>query len=98
MAFIDTIPDSEISADVQAMYERQKSFWGFVPNYARVFCYRPEIMWSVGAAAGRHQEQHGQTALRADHLRRGAYAAQHAVLAGAWQGVDAVLFAVKTSS
>ena len=26
------------------MYERQKSFWGFVPNYARVFCYRPEIM------------------------------------------------------
>ena len=45
MAFIDTIPDSEISAEVQAMYERQKSFWGFVPNYAKVFCYRPELMW-----------------------------------------------------
>ncbi len=44
MAFIDTIPDSEINADVRAMYERQQSFWGFVPNYARVFCYRPEIM------------------------------------------------------
>ena len=26
------------------MYERQETFWGFVPNYARVFCYRPEIM------------------------------------------------------
>jgi uncharacterized peroxidase-related enzyme len=44
MAFIDTIPDSDISADVRAMYDRQQSFWGFVPNYARVFCHRPEIM------------------------------------------------------
>jgi uncharacterized peroxidase-related enzyme len=44
MAFIDTIPDAEIDDEVRAMYERQASFWGFVPNYARVFCYRPEIM------------------------------------------------------
>ena len=28
MAFIDTIPDSEINADVRAMYERQQSFRG----------------------------------------------------------------------
>ena len=44
MPFINVIPDSEISPEVQAMYERQKSFWGFVPNYAKVFCWRPEIM------------------------------------------------------
>jgi len=44
MPFIDTIPDTEISAEVRAMYDRQQSFWGFVPNYARVFCWRPEIM------------------------------------------------------
>lgn len=44
MAFINSIPDSEINADVQAMYARQQSFWGFVPNYARVFSHRPEIM------------------------------------------------------
>lgn len=44
MAFIDTIPDAEIDDEVRAMYERQASFWGFVPNYAKVFCYRPEIM------------------------------------------------------
>jgi len=44
MAFIETIPDSEISDEVRAMYARQESFWGFVPNYARVFCYRPELM------------------------------------------------------
>ncbi|HEY4368861.1 MAG TPA: hypothetical protein VGN07_16620 [Steroidobacteraceae bacterium] len=44
MPFIDTIPDSDIDADVRAMYERQRAHWGFVPNYAKVFCYRPEIM------------------------------------------------------
>jgi uncharacterized peroxidase-related enzyme len=44
MPFIDTIPEAEIGDDVRAMYERQQSFWGFVPNYAKVFCWRPEIM------------------------------------------------------
>jgi uncharacterized peroxidase-related enzyme len=44
MAFIDTIPDAEIDDQVRAMYERQASFWGVVPNYAKAFCYRPEIM------------------------------------------------------
>ena len=44
MAFIDTIPDAEVDDQVRAMYERQATFWGFVPNYAKVFCYRPEIM------------------------------------------------------
>lgn len=44
MPFIDTIPESEIGDDVRAMYERQQSFWGFVPNYAKVFCWRPELM------------------------------------------------------
>ena len=44
MSFIETIPDAEIDAEVRAMYERQQSFWGFVPNYAKVFCYRPELM------------------------------------------------------
>ena len=44
MAFIDTIPDNEISDEVRAMYDRQATFWGFVPNYARVFSWRPELM------------------------------------------------------
>ena len=44
MPYIDVIPDTDINADVRAMYDRQQSFWGFVPNYARVFCWRPEIM------------------------------------------------------
>jgi uncharacterized peroxidase-related enzyme len=26
------------------MYERQQTAWGFVPNYAKAFCHRPEVM------------------------------------------------------
>jgi uncharacterized peroxidase-related enzyme len=44
MAFIDVIPTSRISDEVRAMYARQEAHWGFVPNYAKVFCHRPEIM------------------------------------------------------
>jgi len=44
MAFIDPVPDSQISDEVRAMYERQATFWGSVPNYARVFSWRPELM------------------------------------------------------
>ena len=44
MAFIECIPDSAIDADIKAMYARQESFWGFVPNYAKVFSHRPEVM------------------------------------------------------
>jgi uncharacterized peroxidase-related enzyme len=44
MAFIETIPASDIDDDVRAMYERQQAHYGYVPNYAKVFCYRPEIM------------------------------------------------------
>ncbi|MEJ0036020.1 MAG: peroxidase [Gammaproteobacteria bacterium] len=44
MAFIDIVPTSGISDEVRAMYARQEAHWGFVPNYAKVFCHRPEIM------------------------------------------------------
>jgi uncharacterized peroxidase-related enzyme len=44
MAFIDTLPESDIDAAVRQMYERQQSHYGYVPNYAKVFCYRPELM------------------------------------------------------
>ena len=44
MSFIDTINPDNAEGDVLEMYERQRSAHGFVPNYARVFCYRPEIM------------------------------------------------------
>jgi uncharacterized peroxidase-related enzyme len=44
MAFIKTIAPADAGGDVREMYERQQAAWGFVPNYAKVFCYRPEVM------------------------------------------------------
>lgn len=44
MAFIQTISPNDARDDVHAMYERQREHYGYVPSYAEVFCYRPEIM------------------------------------------------------
>lgn len=44
MSFIDTIEPAQAHGDVGAMYRRQQQTWGFVPNYAKVFCHRPELM------------------------------------------------------
>ena len=44
MAFIDTIPAAEAGDAVRDMYVRQQRTWGYVPNYAKVFCYRPQVM------------------------------------------------------
>ncbi len=48
MAFIETTPPVEADGDVRELYERQQAHYGYVPNYAKVFCHRPEIMklWS----------------------------------------------------
>jgi uncharacterized peroxidase-related enzyme len=60
MAFIEIIADSDINDDVRAMYARQQAHWGFVPNYAKVFCHRPEIMglWAqLQAGIKRHMDK-----------------------------------------
>lgn len=44
MAFIETTPADQATGAVRDMYERQQKSWGFVPNYAKVFSHRPEIM------------------------------------------------------
>lgn len=44
MAFIDTNHAPELEDDVRAMYARQAAHYGYVPNYAKVFCHRPEVM------------------------------------------------------
>lgn len=44
MTFIGTIAPAESRGEVLEMYQRQQSGWGFVPNYAKVFCHRPELM------------------------------------------------------
>jgi len=44
MTFIETIPPALADGAVAVMYLRQEAFWGYVPNYAKVFCHRPEVM------------------------------------------------------
>jgi uncharacterized peroxidase-related enzyme len=44
MTLIDTIPPEEASGEVQEMYQRQQAAWGYVPNYAKAFSHRPEVL------------------------------------------------------
>jgi uncharacterized peroxidase-related enzyme len=44
MAFIETTAPGKAEGDVRSMYERQQARYGYVPNYAKVFSPRPEIM------------------------------------------------------
>jgi uncharacterized peroxidase-related enzyme len=44
MAFITAIPVAQASGDVRAMYEKTQAAHGFVPNYAKVFSHRPQVL------------------------------------------------------
>jgi len=44
VSFIDTIAPCDATGDVRAMYERQQRAWGYVPNYAKLFSHRPQVM------------------------------------------------------
>lgn len=44
MAFIETVAAAGAEGDVLAMYQRQEDAWGYVPDYAKVFSHRPEVM------------------------------------------------------
>lgn len=48
MVFIETVPVDQATGEVRAMYERAQANLGYVPNYAKVFSLRPEVMgaWS----------------------------------------------------
>lgn len=48
MAFIKTTPSADAEGRVLEMYERQQARWGYVPNYAKVFSGRPEILTRWG--------------------------------------------------
>lgn len=44
MTFIKTTAPEDAAGEVAEMYARQQSAWGYVPNYAKAFCERPEVM------------------------------------------------------
>lgn len=44
MAFINTIAPSRSEGAARDMYQHQQAHYGYVPNYAKVFSHRPEVM------------------------------------------------------
>lgn len=44
MSFIHTVAPRQATGEVRAMYERQQTHWGYVPNYAKAFSHRPEVL------------------------------------------------------
>ena len=44
MAFIKTIRPQQASGPTHDMYKRQEEHWGYVPNYAKAFSHRPEVL------------------------------------------------------
>jgi uncharacterized peroxidase-related enzyme len=44
MSYIKTVPLEKATGEVREMYERQQGAWGYVPNYAKSFSHRPEVM------------------------------------------------------
>jgi alkylhydroperoxidase/carboxymuconolactone decarboxylase family protein YurZ len=44
MSYIKTIAPRDAEGAVRDMYEHQQQHWGYVPNYAKSFSHRPEVM------------------------------------------------------
>lgn len=44
MSFITTYSPAEAEDSVLEMYQRQEDHWGYVPNYAKLFSHRPEVL------------------------------------------------------
>lgn len=44
MSYIVTTPPDQAEGEVLAMYQRQQTHFGYLPNYALLFCHRPEVM------------------------------------------------------
>jgi len=41
--FIDAIPEKDATGEEAEYFARQRSAWGFLPNYAACFSARPDV-------------------------------------------------------
>lgn len=60
MAYIKTIPAAQARGEVRELYQREQGLDAQLPNYASVFCYRPQVM-SAWAALQAALKQHLDT-------------------------------------
>jgi uncharacterized peroxidase-related enzyme len=44
MSFIGTVPPQQATGEVAGLYQRLQGSKDYLPNYARVFCHRPQVM------------------------------------------------------
>jgi uncharacterized peroxidase-related enzyme len=44
MAFINTVSVNDATGDVRTLYEKSQAKLGYVPNYAKLFSHRPQVM------------------------------------------------------
>ena len=88
MAFIETTDANCATGDVRAMYERQQKSWGYVPNYAKLFSHRPQVLtaWADMIAVIRRSGRRAH--VRTRDVRRSVRARQFVVFAGARQETD----------
>ena len=49
MSYISTTAPQEATGPVAELYSRLQGDAAYLPNYARVFCHRPELMASIGS-------------------------------------------------
>ncbi|MEM9209166.1 MAG: peroxidase [Pseudomonadota bacterium] len=96
MAFIETVRPNAASGAVHEMYARQQNHWGYVPNYAKVFCHRPETLarWGRLLAEIRRPVEDYRfelvTFVVAHELRHSACSLTHGEQLASWVGEDAV--------
>ena len=78
MTFVTTIPVDQATGDVRAMYEQYQGNLGYVPNYAKAFSHRPQVMaaWSSLLASIRSTmdaRRYEQVTFAAARALRGSY-------------------------
>lgn len=99
MAFIHTIAPRDADGALAAMYRRQQSSWGYVPNYAKVFSHRPEVLARWGQLLAEIKRPMTQrrfelvTFAAAHELRHTACALAHGRALQQWFG-DADILAI----
>jgi len=56
MAYINTVPEDEATADVRQLYDAELNSRGYIPNYTRLFSHRPQVMEAWGQMLGSIRE------------------------------------------
>ena len=95
MSYIETVAPETAEGEVRAMYQRQQAHFGYLPNYARAFSHRPDVMASWASLLGtirRHVEPRRfelVTLAAAQALGNTYCALAHASALGQLLGMDA---------